>query len=116
MAKFIRNVLPGELRRMKTKFRWPDMPRVILHDKAPYMVSPAHERLQVRFAAALQEAGFMSWVGDSDAQTGWMVRKWGDVYPHETLIAHIRRLLDQEFVASKLSETPAQFKHGSRTT
>ena len=25
-----------------------------------------------------------------------MVRKWGDVYPHETLIAHIRRLLDQE--------------------
>ena len=74
------------------------------------MVSPAHERLQVRFAAALQEASFTSWVGDSDAQTGWMVRKWGDVYPHETLIAHLRRLLDQEFVASKLSETPAQFK------
>ena len=49
-------------------------------------------------------------MGDSDAETGWMVRKWGDVYPHETLIAHIRRLLDQEFVASKLSETPAQFK------
>ena len=39
-----------------------------------------------------------------------MVRKWGDVYPHETLIAHIRRLLDQEFVSSRLSETPAQFK------
>ena len=95
---------------MKTKYRWPDMPRVILHDKAPYMVSPAHERLQVRFAAALQEVGFMSWVGDSDAETGWMVRKWGDVYPHETLIAHIRRLLDQEFVSSRLSETPAQFK------
>jgi len=39
-----------------------------------------------------------------------MVRKWGDVCPHETLIAHIRRLLDQEFVSSRLSETPAQFK------
>ena len=39
-----------------------------------------------------------------------MVRKWGDVYPHETLISHIRRLLDQEFVSSRLSETPAQFK------
>ena len=61
----------------------------------------------MRFAAALQEAGHVRWVGDSDAETGWMVRKWGDVCPHETLIA---RLLDQEFVASKLSETPTQFK------
>ena len=39
-----------------------------------------------------------------------MVRKWGDVYPHETLISRLRRLLDQVFVCSRLSETPAQFK------
>ena len=49
-------------------------------------------------------------VDDTDADTAWMVRKWGDVYPHETLISHIRRLLDQVFVCSRLSETPAQFK------
>ena len=49
-------------------------------------------------------------VDDTDADAAWMVRKWGDVYPHETLISHIRRLLDQVFVCSRLSETPAQFK------
>ena len=40
----------------------------------------------------------------------WVVRKFGDVYPHETVNAHVRRLLDQEFTCSRLSETPAQFR------
>ena len=34
----------------------------------------------------------------------------GDVYPHETVIAHIRRLLHAEFVHRGLHETPAHFK------
>ena len=40
----------------------------------------------------------------------WLVRKFGDVYPHETLNSHVRRLLDQEFPCSALSETPAHFR------
>ena len=38
-----------------------------------------------------------------------MVKKWGDVYIHETVIAHVRRLLDNEFTCSRLDETPPQF-------
>ena len=30
--------------------------------------------------------------------------------PHETLIAHIRRLLDTDFASNKLFETPSQFR------
>ena len=33
----------------------------------------------------------------------------GDVYPHETLISHIRRLLDTEFVSPSIYETVPQF-------
>ena len=39
-----------------------------------------------------------------------MVKKFGDVYLHETLIAHIRRLLDTDFAATRLCETPTQFR------
>ena len=39
-----------------------------------------------------------------------MAGEWGDVYPHETLISHIRRLLDTEFPCQTLSETPQQFR------
>ena len=38
------------------------------------------------------------------------MKKWGDVYPHETLIAHIRRLLDEDFRCNSLCETPEHFR------
>ena len=60
LAKFIRRVLPDELAKMKAKYRWPDLPRVVVHDKASCMVSWTHERLSVIFAGALAGAGFTS--------------------------------------------------------
>ena len=60
------------------------------------------ERLRPRLA-------FRSWVGDGTASTKWLVKKWGDVYVHETLISHIRRLLDTDFATTKVQETPKQF-------
>ena len=38
-----------------------------------------------------------------------MVRKFGDIYPHETVIAHMRRLLDGEFAYGQLADTFAHF-------
>ena len=74
------------------------------------MVTAAHGRLHVSFAGALEEAGLRSWVGeDIAASTKWLCKKMGDVYVHETLIAHIRRLLDTELAATRIWETPAQF-------
>lgn len=107
LAKFVRAVLPKQLEKMKAQHGWSDLPRVLVHDKASYMVTAYHERLHVTFAAALHEAGFRSWVGDS---TEWLVKKFGDMYLHETVIAHIRRLLDNDFAANKLFETPNQFR------
>ena len=37
------------------------------------------------------------------------MKKSGDIYPHETVISHIRRLLYGEFTCKTLCETPAQF-------
>ncbi len=70
------------------------------------MVTPARDRLQITFADALKAAGFRSWIGDS---AKWLVKKFGDVYLHETAIAHIRRLLDGEFAHNRLHETPSHF-------
>ncbi len=109
LAKFVRNVLPGLLARMKRRHGWADIPRTVVHDKASYMVPPAHDLLQPHFAAALRQAGFRSWVGD-EGDASWMVRKFGDVYPHETAIAHVRRLLDTDFAHTNLHETPAHFR------
>ena len=86
------------------------MPRVIVHDKASYMVTLPNERLHVVFAGALQEAGLKSWVGDTNASTEWLVGKWGDVYLHETAISHVRRLLESEYTCARVNETVAQFK------
>ena len=36
-------------------------------------------------------------------------RRLGDVYPHETLIRHIRGGLDERFPCGHPGETPAQF-------
>ena len=63
------------------------------------------------FAGALQEAGFTSWVGsDISAPTDWLAAKWGDVYLHETVISHIRRLLDTTYVCDRLRETAAHLR------
>ncbi len=92
LGKFVRNVLPGILAEMKATYAWPNIPRVVVHDKASYMVTHHHHRLNVTFASALTDAGFSSWVGGNAAPTDWLVKKWGDVCPHETVISHIRRL------------------------
>ena len=38
-----------------------------------------------------------------------MVVKWGDVYLHETVISHIRRLLDTDFASDRLDESRGHF-------
>ena len=38
-----------------------------------------------------------------------MVKKLGDVYLHETVISHVRRLLDGEFARRRIYETPEHF-------
>ena len=50
-----------------------------------------------------------SWIGDNHGATSWLAPKWGDVYLHETVISHIRRLLDTDFAYTSLGETPAHF-------
>ena len=111
MGKFIKQVLPEILQEMKTAYGWANIPRVVVHDKASYMVTSAHERLHVEFAAALRSAGFTSWVGqDLTASTKWLVKKWGDVYLHDTINYHIHRLLDNDFACRRLRETLGQFK------
>ena len=115
LGKFVRNVLPKILEAMKTKWKWADIPRTIVHDPASYMVTTQHARLHIKFAKALKDGGFRSWVGgDGSESTEWLVKKWGDVYPHETLIANIRRLLDEDFCCRSLCETPRHFRERMR--
>ena len=64
---------------------------------------------QQTFAAALEAGGFSSWVGGASDGTQWLVKKFGDVYPHETVISHIRRLLEDDFACRRLGETVPQF-------
>ena len=73
------------------------------------MVTSAHDRLQLSFAGALEAAGLASWTGGVSGSTRWLVKKFGDVYIHETVISHIRRLLDDEFACQKLGESPQHF-------
>ena len=40
----------------------------------------------------------------------WLSGKMGDVYPHETAIAHIRRLLSGKFATAKVGESLKQFR------
>ena len=85
LAKFARQVLPAMLQEMKQTYKWPTLPRRVLHDKASYKVTATHERLNCTFAKGLRDAGFTSWVGPSlDSPTEWLVKKWGDVYLHHT--------------------------------
>ena len=110
MAKFVCNVLPAALEKMRAKYGWAGLPRVVVHDKASYMVTAQHDRLHVAFAAALTSAGFSSWVGGNHEPTDWLAPKFGDVYLHETVISHIRRLLDTDFSCKCIHETVPEFK------
>ena len=65
--------------------------------------------MQKNFATALDEAGFRSWVGSGADSAARMVKKFGDVYLHETAVAHVRRLLDTDFAHRQVHETPAHF-------
>ena len=102
--------LPGLLETMKRKYGWADLPRTLVHDKASYTVTPAHDRLQINFAAGLREGGFHSWIGDENASASWLAKKLGDVYIHETAISPVRRLLDGELVHNQIHEAPAHFR------
>ena len=94
---------------LKKKHKWADIPRTVVHDKPSYMATPAHDCLQIDFADGLRAGGFRSWVGDRSDSAKWLVKKFGDVYLHETAIAHIRRLLDGDFAHNQLHETRAHF-------
>ena len=74
-------MLPLTLQKMKAQNAWADLPRTVVHDKASYMVTNQHHRLNGRLAEALHTGGFRSWVGGDDgtAETKWLVKKWGDV-------------------------------------
>ena len=45
-----------------------------------------------------------------DHTTEWLAPRWGDVYLHETVIAHIRRLLDTDYRCASLNETVPRFQ------
>ena len=109
LAKFIRNVLPGILDEMQWEHGWSRTPRTVVHDKASYFVAPRSQRLASTFADALRGAKLKSWLGDADADCSWLAGRLGDVYPHETLISHIRRALDQRFPRAAPGETRARF-------
>ncbi len=109
-AQFIRNCLPRELQAMQEEHGWPNVPRAMVHDKASYFVTPANHRLNPAIASALGDGGFRSWVGDGAADVSWLSGRLGDMYPHETAISHIRRLLSHKFPCGRAGETLAQFR------
>jgi hypothetical protein len=110
LACFVRKVLPELLGDMKQRHGWNSIPRVLVHDKASYMVNTATQQLNQVFGGALSEAGFRSWTGPQGASTQWLASHLGDVYLHETAISHIRRLLREKFVCLRVGETSPQFK------
>ena len=57
----------------------------------------------------LHGAKLKSWLGDADADCSWLAGRLGDVYPHETVISHIRRGLDHRFPRSTPGETRSRF-------
>ena len=108
LSKFIKLILPRELKEMQCQHGWSSLPRIVVHDKATYMVNHRAESLQSTFASALQSAGLRSWAGES---TRWMAGRFGDVYPHETCISHIRRLLESRYCSHGPGETFRQFRN-----
>ena len=114
LACFVRKVLPDVLRGMQQEHGWKNLPRVVVHDKASYMVNDKAQMLNPVFGGALAEAGLRSWTGPTGSDTKWLASRLGDLYLHETVISHIRRLLMQEFVCVRVDETYPQFKRRMR--
>ena len=110
IAKFVGKVLPIILAEMKEAHGWNSVPRTLVHDKASYMVAPHHDRLNTVFAGSLSDAKLNSWIGDAGDSAGWLAARFSDVYPHETAISHIRRLLDTKFMCARVNETECQFR------
>ena len=67
------------------------------------------QHLTSTFGDALRGAKLKSWLGDADADCSWLAGRLGDVYPHETVINHIRRALDHRFPRSVPGETCGRF-------
>ena len=65
--------------------------------------------LTAAFATALRTAKLKSWLGTEDDDCSWLAGRLGDVYPHETVISHIRRGLDHRFPRATPGETRARF-------
>ena len=49
--------------------------------------------------------------GNNDAECSWLAGRLGDVYPHETVINHIRRGLSHRFPRSTPGETRNPLKN-----
>ena len=110
LAKFVKNVLPLELKAMGDNYKWPTLPRIVVHDKASYMVNSKAEKVNRNFEDALRCVGMRSWATGSDGSTKWMASRFSDVYLHETVIAHIRWCLDHRFPRATPGETYAEFR------
>jgi hypothetical protein len=91
---------------MKGEWKWNTIPRVVLHDKASYFVNSKANCLNATFDAGLRGGQFTSWVDDGSK---WLAPHCGDLYLHETVISHVRRLLYSKWARKALYETPVQF-------
>ena len=153
LAAFVRDTLPKELESMKKEFRWSNIPRVVLHDRATphliiiisslshhiashhialhyiawqcnamrcnvtqcnvtqasYFVNSKQNCLNTVFDSGLKAGRFTSWVESGEGECSWLARHLGDLYPHESVISHVRRLLSSKFRRETLHETPGQF-------
>ena len=69
------------------------------------------QRLAASFDNALRSAKLKSWLGGSDTDCSWLAGRLGDIYPHETLISHIRRGISHRFPRSTPGETRNRFKN-----
>lgn len=108
-AAFVKDTLPGVLEDMKKEWKWSSIPRVVMHDKASYFVNNKQNTLNPTFATGLQAGNFRSWVECHGGDCRWLAKMLGDWYLHETVISHVRRLLQSQFARKSLHETPGQF-------
>ena len=72
LAKLIRSHLTEVLHSMQQDYGWPTIPRVVVHDKASYMVNSTCQQLNPVFKGALVEAGFRSWISEVGSDTTWV--------------------------------------------
>ena len=108
-AAFVKDELPDILEDMKKEWEWSSIPRVLMHDKASYFVNSKQHCLNQTFATGLQAGNFKSWVDSHGGDCRWMAKMLGDLFLHETVISHVRRLLQSQFARKSLHETPGQF-------